>query len=161
MKTFSIHFAARCGAAVLLLLSGLAHAQSDPGMSKSPDGANAGAAPSMGAPKDPGSVKVPPPTGTEEMVTKPKNVDPGIAGSTGKIDAKAGKKRRRNPSATSTAGKTGSRRQNEGATNHAPRRSADSLRRTSWQLCMACWPNSGLKRLTCIPEAKGMRRRNG
>jgi|GEM_PF-2760030 len=92
MKTFSIHFAARCGAAVLLLLSGLAHAQSDPGMSKSPDGANAGAAPSMGAPKDPGSVKVPPPTGTEEMVTKPKNVDPGIAGSTGKIDRESRKK---------------------------------------------------------------------
>src|SRR3569832_2423308 len=68
MKTFSIHFAARCGAAVLLLLSGQAHAQSDPGMSKSPDGANAGAAPSLGAPKDPGSVKVPPPTGTVVLV---------------------------------------------------------------------------------------------
>lgn len=88
MNTLSIHSAARCCGIALAVCCSAALAQSDPGMSKHPDSAG----PSMGAPQDPGSVKVPPHTGTEEMVTKPKNVDPGIARSTGKVDRESKKK---------------------------------------------------------------------
>lgn len=88
MNTLSIHSAARCGGIALAVFCSAALAQSDPGMDKHPDSAG----PSMGVPHDSGSVKVPPHTGTEEMVTKPKNVDPGIAGSTGKIDRENKKK---------------------------------------------------------------------
>jgi len=96
MNTLPMHFSTRCCGMALAAFCGAALAQADPGMSKNPDAAGS-AAPAMGAPKDPGSVKVPPPTGTEEMVTKPKNVDPGIAGSTGKIDRESRKKSERKP----------------------------------------------------------------
>jgi hypothetical protein len=41
-----------------------------------------------GMPANSGIVKVPPTTGTEEMVTQPRNVDPGIAAPTKGIDRK-------------------------------------------------------------------------
>lgn len=100
-------------AAMLLIYSSLAWAQSgalltqsDPGMVKNPDGAGAGSG-ALRTPKDPGSVKVPPPTGTEEMITQPKNVDPGISRSTDKIDRtnrqKSEQKPKKRPKSESSA----------------------------------------------------------
>jgi hypothetical protein len=45
-------------------------------------------APSVKAPSNSGVVVVPPKTGTEEMVTKPKNVDPEMGSATDDIDRK-------------------------------------------------------------------------
>jgi hypothetical protein len=58
----------------------------DPGLSKTPGSGSSGS--SMSGPSNSGVIVVPPKTGTEEMVTQPKNVDPGIAGSSREIDRK-------------------------------------------------------------------------
>jgi hypothetical protein len=54
---------------------------SEPGMRSTPES-------SMKAPSNPGMVVVPPKTGTEEMVTKPRNVDPEMNSATEGIDKK-------------------------------------------------------------------------
>ena len=58
---------------------------SEPGMQTAP-------APSVKAPSNSGVIVVPPKTGTEEMVTTPKNVDPEINSATDDIDKKNRKK---------------------------------------------------------------------
>jgi len=94
MKTLSIMLAAGAFA-----LCGLAGAQSAVPDNSSPS-ARAPAKPGAGTPPDSskkapsssggsgesGAVVTPPATGTEDMVKKPKNVDPAMGGATGRID---------------------------------------------------------------------------
>lgn len=69
------------------LLSLCAFAWAQTSMPAKPDMQNI-PAPSVKAPSNSGVVVVPPKTGTEEMVTKPKNVDPEMSSATDDIDRK-------------------------------------------------------------------------
>lgn len=82
-------------AVVLLALPAIAYARNaapaDPGMtSPAEDTASK-------PPADPGMIVKPPQTDPESIVVPPKNVDPGIARDTGKIDKKTRKKPRPKP----------------------------------------------------------------
>ena len=69
------------------LFSLCASAWAQTSMPEQPDMHNV-PAPSVKAPSNTGVVVVPPKTGTEEMVTKPRNVDPEMSSSTDDIDRK-------------------------------------------------------------------------
>ena len=69
------------------LFSMCAFAWAQNSVPEQPDTRNA-PAPSVKAPANSGVVVVPPKTGTEEMVTKPRNVDPEMSSSTDDIDRK-------------------------------------------------------------------------